>query len=92
MPTTLFAQDVTFEQASRPAARHHQDVLQAGRPEHHPRSRPTPKDKRGQYEDHVCAHLPAADAVRAKDMADVPKGLVNGQEAHRQRSGSIPSP
>ena len=74
VPVTLFAKDVTFEQGlSLLLATTKSFYKKIG-----PNSiliAPDTKDKRGQYEDHVVRTF-QLNAVRAKEMADILKGLI----------------
>src|SRR6185503_12647388 len=74
-PGTLFARDVTFDQGLK--------LLLATTKMFYKRIGPNTillapdtKDKRGQYEDHMVRTY-QLNVVRAKDMADILKGLVN---------------
>ncbi len=74
-PVTLFARDVTFDQGLK--------LLLATTKMFYKRIGPNTillapdtKDKRGQYEDHLVRTY-QLNVVRAKDMADILKGLVN---------------
>ncbi|HVQ14045.1 MAG TPA: hypothetical protein VMS40_10655, partial [Vicinamibacterales bacterium] len=75
MPVTLFGKDVTFDQGLK--------LLLATTRMFYKRIGPNTilvapdtKEKRGQYEDHVVRTY-QLNVVRAKDMADILKGLIN---------------
>jgi len=74
MPITLFAKDVTFEQGLNLLLTTTKSFYKKIGP-NTALIAPDSKEKRGQYEDHLVRTF-QLNSVRAKDMADILKGLV----------------
>lgn len=74
VPVTLFAQDVTFEQALNLMFATHK-VFYKKIGNNTILLIPDTKEKRGQYEDHLVRSF-QLNTVKAKDMADILKGLL----------------